>query len=50
MIVKEIAGCLNISAKTVSAHQTNIAEKLNINNRMVLAKFAISKGIIKLKA
>jgi len=46
---KEIAGCLNISVKTVIAHQTNISEKLNIRNRMGLAKFAIQKGIIKLK-
>ena len=46
---KEIAGCLNISVKTVIAHQTNISEKLNIHNRMGLAKFAIQKGIIKLK-
>jgi two-component system response regulator NreC len=46
---KEIAGCLNISVKTVIAHQTNISEKLNIHNRMGLAKFAILKGIIKLK-
>ncbi len=46
---KEIASCLNISIKTVIAHQTNISEKLDIHNRMGLAKFAISKGIIKLK-
>jgi len=46
---KEIAGCLNISVKTVIAHQTNISEKLNIHNRMGLAKFAIQKGIIKLR-
>ena len=46
---KEIAGCLNISSKTVIAHQTNISEKLDIHSRMGLAKFAISKGIIKLE-
>ncbi len=46
---KEIANCLNISVKTVIAHQTNISEKLSIHNRVALAKFAISKGIIKLK-
>ena len=46
---KEIAGCLNIITKTVITHQTNISEKLDIHNRMGLAKFAISKGIIKLK-
>ncbi|HMK60397.1 MAG TPA: response regulator transcription factor [Dissulfurispiraceae bacterium] len=46
---KEIAGCLNVSLKTVIAHQTNISEKLGIRNKMGLMKFAISKGIIKLK-
>jgi two-component system response regulator NreC len=46
---KEIGNLLNISVKTVIAHQTNISEKLNIRSRMALAKFAISKGIIKLE-
>jgi DNA-binding NarL/FixJ family response regulator len=45
---KEIASLLNISAKTVIAHQTNISEKLDIHSRTALVKFAISKGIIKL--
>ncbi len=46
---KEIATCLNISVKTVIAHQTNISEKLNVHSRTGLVKFAISKGIIKLE-
>lgn len=45
---KEIANLLNISTKTVIAHQTNISEKLEIHSRTALVKFAISKGIIKL--
>ncbi len=45
----EIASHLNISAKTVIAHQTNISEKLDIHSRTALVKFAISKGIIKLE-
>ncbi|MCK9419087.1 MAG: response regulator transcription factor [Nitrospirae bacterium] len=45
---KEIANLLNISAKTVIAHQTNISEKLGIHSRTALVKYAISKGIIKL--
>jgi len=47
---KEIANCLNISIKTAIAHRTNISEKLNINSRTALIKFAISKGIIKLES
>ncbi|KAF0183241.1 MAG: two component LuxR family transcriptional regulator [Nitrospirae bacterium] len=46
---KEIAGLLNISAKTAIAHQTNISEKLDLRTRASLIKFAIAKGIIKLE-
>jgi DNA-binding NarL/FixJ family response regulator len=46
---KEIASLLNISAKTVIAHQTNLCEKLDIHARAGLIKFAISKGIIKIE-
>ncbi|MEW6109024.1 MAG: response regulator transcription factor [Nitrospirota bacterium] len=46
---KEIASRLDISVKTVIAHQTNISEKLDIHSRAGLIKFAISKGIIKLE-
>lgn len=38
---------LDISIKTVIAHQTNISEKLDIHGRAGLIKFAIQKGIIK---
>jgi DNA-binding NarL/FixJ family response regulator len=46
---KEIASLLNISVKTVIAHQTNISEKIDVHSRAGLIKFAISKGIIKLE-
>ena len=46
---KEIASLLNISVKTVVAHQTNISEKLDMHSRTALVKYAISKGIIKLE-
>lgn len=46
---KEIARMLNISIKTVIAHQTNISEKLDIHARAGLIKFAIQKGIIKIE-
>lgn len=45
---KEAADVLDISVKTVIAHQTNISEKLNIHTRAGLIKFAIQKGIIKI--
>jgi two-component system response regulator NreC len=45
---KEAADILNISAKTVIAHQTNISEKLKIPSRAGLIKFAIQKGIIQI--
>ena len=45
---KEVAIRLDISVKTVIAHQTNISEKLDLHSRAALIKFAITKGIIKL--
>ena len=45
---KEVAETLNISAKTVVAHQSNISEKLDIHSRAGLIKFAYQKGIVKL--
>lgn len=44
---KEIAGLLDISAKTVIAHYTNVQEKLEIRNRAELIKFALRRGIIR---
>ncbi len=45
---KEIAGLLDISTKTVIAHQTHLSEKLDIHSRADLIKFAIRRGIIKI--
>lgn len=47
---KEVATRLDISVKTVIAHQTNISEKLDLHSRAALIKFAITKGVIKLDA
>ncbi|MGC2061838.1 MAG: response regulator transcription factor [Thermodesulfovibrionales bacterium] len=44
---KEAADMLKISAKTVVVHQTNILEKLGLNNRSELIRFALSRGIIQ---
>ncbi|MDA8099623.1 MAG: response regulator transcription factor [Nitrospiraceae bacterium] len=46
---KEAADVLNISVKTVIAHQTNISEKLKIHSRAGLIKFAIQRGIIQIE-
>jgi len=46
---KEIGDMLNISAKTVIVHQTNILEKLGLSNRSELIKYAISHGVIKIE-
>lgn len=43
---KDIAEALNISAKTVVAHQTNLSEKLGIHTRAGLIKFAFQKRIV----
>jgi DNA-binding NarL/FixJ family response regulator len=44
---KEIATALDISAKTVVAHQSNLSEKLGVRSRAALIKFAIRKGVVK---
>lgn len=45
---KEMGDMLDISTKTVIAHQTHISEKLDIHTRTGLIKFAIRRGIIKI--
>lgn len=44
---KEIAALLDISAKTVIAHQTHLSDKLNLHSRAELIKFAMRKGIVQ---
>ena len=44
---KEIAGVLDISAKTVIAHYANIQEKLDIRSRALLIRFALQRGIVR---
>ena len=46
--VKEIAGDLNLSVKTVEAHKFNLMRKLDIHNKAQLVQYAIQKKIIKI--
>ncbi|HWB98715.1 MAG TPA: response regulator transcription factor [Bryobacteraceae bacterium] len=48
--VKEIAGTLNLSIKTVEAHKFNLMRKLDIHNKAQLVQYAIQKKIIRLPA
>ena len=44
--VKEIAGNLGLSVKTVEAHKFNLMRKLDIHNKAQLVQYAIQKKII----
>ncbi len=46
---KEIASILNISAKTVDVHRSNIMRKLDVHDAISLIKKAVQKGWIKIK-
>jgi len=48
--VKEIAGMLGRSVKTVEAHKFNLMRKLDIHNKAQLVTYAIQKKIVKLPA
>jgi len=44
---KEIASLLNLSIKTVDQHASHIMEKLDIHDRVELARFAIREGLVE---
>src|SRR5712671_7498224 len=46
--VKEIAGNLKLSVKTVEAHKFNLMRKLDIHNKAQLVQYAIQKKVIKI--
>lgn len=46
--VKDIAGDLNLSVKTVEAHKFNLMRKLDIHNKAQLVQYAIQKKIIQI--
>lgn len=47
MSTKQIAGVMNISAKTVESHTTKLMTKLDLHNRVELTRFAIREQISK---
>jgi DNA-binding NarL/FixJ family response regulator len=42
----EIAGALNLSAKTVSRHRSNILSKLGLTDRVGITRYAIRNGLV----
>jgi len=46
---KEIAAILNLSAKTVDVHRSNIMRKMDVHDAVSLVKKAYQKGFIKIK-
>ena len=48
--VKQIAGILGLSIKTVEAHKFNLMRKLDIHNKAQLVTYAIQKKIVKMPA
>jgi len=47
--VKEIAGDLDLSLKTVETHKFNLMRKLDIHNKAQLVQYAIQKKIIRIQ-
>jgi DNA-binding NarL/FixJ family response regulator len=45
MSKKEIAGTMHLSVKTVDNHSTNLMSKLDIHDRVDLARYAIREGL-----
>lgn len=43
---KEIASLMHLSVRTVECHCTNLMTKLNIHDRVQLARFAIREGLV----
>ncbi|HEX8634201.1 MAG TPA: response regulator transcription factor [Pyrinomonadaceae bacterium] len=41
---KEVAGHLNLSVKTVETHKTNLMQKLDLNGRSDIVRYALRRG------
>jgi two-component system, NarL family, response regulator NreC len=48
--VRQIAGILGVSMKTIEAHKFNLMRKLDIHNKAQLVMYAIQKKIVKMPA
>jgi len=48
MTSEQIAGRLNVTTKTVSAHRQQVMKKLNLNSIAELTKYAIREGMVAL--
>lgn len=48
MATKEIAQIMHVSAKTIDNHRSNLMDKLDIHDRVELARFAIREGLAEL--
>ena len=48
--VRQIAGLLGLSMKTIEAHKFNLMRKLDIHNKAQLVMYAIQKKIVKMPA
>jgi DNA-binding NarL/FixJ family response regulator len=46
---RDIADALGLAVKTVDTHRTRLMRKLSIHDQTTLVKFALRKGIIRLK-
>lgn len=44
--LKDIAGVLNLSVKTVEFHKTCLMEQLNLHSQAALIRFAIAEGLV----
>lgn len=45
MTVTDIAGRLNLSAKTISTHKANLMQKMSLQNQSELIRYAIKYGV-----
>ena len=49
LTVRAVAEQLQLSPKTVYSHKTNLLSKLDIHNRVALARYAIRNGVVSAK-